>query len=78
MANRLSTSTSSITAIWNTNQIAFAQQSSLVKDYRLLLMIRNNIFAHYVKPWSLNFTQVHGEKVGVLSCFFRQAHTNIV
>ena len=46
MANRLSTLTSSKTAMSNTSQFAFPQQSSLVKDYRLLLMIRNNIFAH--------------------------------
>ena len=66
MANRLSMLTSSKTAIWNTSQIAFPQQSSLANDFKLLLMIRHNIFAHFSKQWSLIFTQMHGEKVGVV------------
>ena len=46
MVNPLPTLTSSKTAIWNTRQIAISQQSLPVKDYRLLQMIRSNIFTH--------------------------------
>ena len=78
MANRMSTLTSFKTAIWNTRQIAFPQQSLLVKDYRLLQMIRNNIFTHFAHPRDLIFTQMHCKKVGGLRCFVQQTHTNIV
>ena len=46
-------------ATWNTSQIAFFRQSLLIKEYRLLQMIRNNIFNHFPKPWSLILTQMH-------------------
>ena len=78
MANHLSTFTSSKTAIWNTRQIVFSQLSLLVKDYRLLQMIRNNISTHFAKPRGLIFTQMHGKKVGGVSCFIQQTHTSIV
>ena len=41
-------------------------------------MIRNNIFTHFAKSWRLNFTEMYGEKVGGLSSFVQQTHTNIV
>ena len=78
MASRWSTLTSPKTAVWNSCQIAFPQQSSLVKDQRLLQMIRNNIFAHFAETWHLSFTEMHGEKEGGVSCFVQQTHTNIV
>ena len=76
MASRWSTLTSSKTAVYNTCQIAIPQQSSLVKDLRLLQRIRNNTFTHFAESWRLSFIEMHGEKVGVVSCYIQQ--TNIV
>ena len=69
---------SSKTAIWNTSQNAFPKQSLLVKDYRLLQIIRNKIFNHFAKLRSLIFTQMQGENVDGVSCFVQQKHTKIV
>ena len=77
MASRCSTLTSSKTAVWNMCQIAFPQQSSLDNDLRLLQRICNNIFTHFAESWHLSFTEMHGEKVGGVSCFVLQTHTNI-
>ena len=74
MANRYSTLTSSKTAILNSRQIAFSENSLLVQGYRLLQMIRNNIFIHFAKPRGLIFTQMHCKKVGGVSFFFSR-HT---
>ena len=41
-------------------------------------MIRTNIFTHFAMSWRLSFTEMHGEKVGGVSCFVQQTHTNIV
>ena len=46
-----------------------SKQSSLVKDLRLLQMIRYNILNHFAKSWRLSFTEMHGEKVDWVSCF---------
>ena len=78
MASRSSTFTSSKTAVWNTCQIAFPPQSSLLKDLRLLQRIRNNLFIHFAESLHLSFIEMHGEKVGGVSCFVQQTHTNIV
>ena len=45
---------------------------------RLLQMIRSNIFTHFAESLRLSFNEMHGEKVGGVSCFVQQAHTNIV
>ena len=37
----------------------FLQQLLLVKDYRLLQMIRNNIFTRFAKPRGLIFTEIN-------------------
>ena len=78
IANRLSTLTLSKTAIWNTSQIGFPQQSSLVKDNRLLLMISNNIYASLSEVMELNFYSNALRKSWWGSCFVQQTHTNIV
>ena len=78
MASHWSTVTSSETAVWNTCQIAFPQQSSPVKDLRFLQMIRNNIFTHFAKSWRLSLTEMHDEKVGGVICFVQPTQTNIV
>ena len=41
-------------------------------------MIRNNIFTHFAKSWRFHFTEMHGEKVGGVSCFVQHTHTIIV
>ena len=69
MASRWCTLTSSKAAIWNTNQIWFPPQSSLVKDDGFLQMAHNNIFNHFAKPSSSIITRMYGEKVGRVSCF---------
>ena len=70
--------TSTKTAVWNTCQIAFPQQSLLVKDLRLLQRTRNNFFTHFAESWHLIFAEMHGVKVGGVSCFVQQTYTNIV
>ena len=78
MASCWCTFTSSKASIWNTNQIGFPPQSSLVKDDRFLQMVHNNIVNHFAKPSSSIITRMYGEKVGGISCFVQQMPTNIV
>ena len=77
MTNLMSMLTSSKTAIWNTSQIAFLQQSLLIKEYILLHMIRNKIFKHFPKPLCLILTQMHGENVDGISFFVQHKHKTL-
>ena len=56
--------------------IALPQQSSLVKEYRQLQVICNNIFNHFAKPLLL-FTQMHSKKVGGVSCLVQKKHKTL-
>ena len=78
MASRWYTLTSSKAAIWNTNQIGFPPQSSLVKDDRFLQMVHNNIFNHFAKPSSSIIIRMYGKNVDGVSRFVQQMPTNIV
>ena len=59
-------------------QVEIPQQSFMVKDFRLIQMIYNNIFTYFAKPLGFISSQMHCTKVGGVSCFVQQTHTNIV
>ena len=67
MTSLMSMFTTSKAAIWNTSQIAFLQQLLLVKQCRLLEMIRNNIFSHFPKSLGLILILMHDENVDGIS-----------
>ena len=75
MASRWCMLTSSKAAIWNTDQIGFPPQSSLVKDDRFLQMVHNNIFNHFAKPSSSIITRMYWQKGG-WGKLFRSADAN--
>ena len=54
--------------------------SAIVAGQRLKFfqIIRNNIFIHFAKSWRLSFSEMHAKKVGGVSWFVQQTHTNIV
>ena len=60
-----------------TNQIAFAQQSSLVKEYTLLVNGPKHYFQPFCKAMQFNVYSVNGGKVDRVSLRVQQKHTTI-